>query len=238
MRGALEAAAVRVAPSMSAQNVASIIWGLATLGWQASSDLSAVLQQHVEAFAHERGPTQLSTAHLSQLLQLLARSRDLEIQLKAYIEDGTAIHPCRRERGPSMVWRRWTLLAPRDASTRAVPFDYSVMTCLTRHGGTAHLRLPCLRVCACACVRACVVCLCSCACSRTYMCVWVFTRARVRACACLCVSARVCVRDCASVSSRAWVGVYAWVPTPAYYRRGDGLCWPTDSASGATCITG
>ena len=84
MRDALEAAAVRVAPSMNAQEVANTICGLATLGWQANSDLSAVLQQHVEAFAHERGPVQLSTAHLSQLLQLLARNRDLEIQLKAY----------------------------------------------------------------------------------------------------------------------------------------------------------
>jgi very-short-patch-repair endonuclease len=34
MRGALEAAAVRVAPGMNAQNVANTIWGLATLGWQ------------------------------------------------------------------------------------------------------------------------------------------------------------------------------------------------------------
>ncbi len=34
MRGALDAAAVRVAPSMNAQDVANIIWGLATLGWQ------------------------------------------------------------------------------------------------------------------------------------------------------------------------------------------------------------
>ncbi len=35
MRSALEAAAVRVAPSMNPQNVANTIWGLATLGWQA-----------------------------------------------------------------------------------------------------------------------------------------------------------------------------------------------------------
>ena len=35
MRGALEAAAVRVASSMKPQNVANTIWGLATLGWQA-----------------------------------------------------------------------------------------------------------------------------------------------------------------------------------------------------------
>ena len=35
MRCALEAAAVRVAPSMNAQNVANALWALATLGWQA-----------------------------------------------------------------------------------------------------------------------------------------------------------------------------------------------------------
>jgi hypothetical protein len=39
MRGALEGAAVRVAPSMNAQNVANTIWGLATLGWQAAEGM-------------------------------------------------------------------------------------------------------------------------------------------------------------------------------------------------------
>ena len=81
MRGALEAAAVRVAPSMNAQNVANIIWGLATLGWQATSDLGAVFQQLVDAFAHERGPTQLSTVHLSQLLQAHLASQFLGLGL-------------------------------------------------------------------------------------------------------------------------------------------------------------
>ena len=81
MRGALEAAAVRVAPSMNAQEVANTIWGLATLGWQASSDLSAVLEQLVEAFAHERGLVQLSTEHLSQLLQAHLASQFLGLGL-------------------------------------------------------------------------------------------------------------------------------------------------------------
>jgi very-short-patch-repair endonuclease len=36
MRCALEAAAVRVAPSMNAQAVANALWALATLGWQAT----------------------------------------------------------------------------------------------------------------------------------------------------------------------------------------------------------
>jgi hypothetical protein len=109
-----------------------------------------------------------------------------------------------------MVWRRWTLLAPRDASTlpRAVLFDDSVMTCLTRHGGTAHLRLPCLRVCAFA--RVCVG-LRACLCMLVRVCVFahlhvrVGFHARVRVCVrmLVCVCARACVRVCASVSSRA-----------------------------------
>jgi hypothetical protein len=36
MRGALEAAAGRIAPSMNAQEVANALWALATLGWQAA----------------------------------------------------------------------------------------------------------------------------------------------------------------------------------------------------------
>ena len=81
MRGALEAAAVRVAPSMKPQVVANIIWGLATLGWQASSDLGAVFQQLVDALAHERGPTRLSSVHLSQLLQAHLASQFLGLGL-------------------------------------------------------------------------------------------------------------------------------------------------------------
>ncbi len=69
MRGALEAVAVRVAPSMNAQAVANVIWGLATLGWHARTELPAVFQKLVDALADECGPMQLSTTHLSQLLQ-------------------------------------------------------------------------------------------------------------------------------------------------------------------------
>ncbi len=84
--------------------------------------------------------------------QLLARTRDLEIQLQAYKMAQPVVLVGESEGG------RWCapecLLAPRDGYRRAVPFDYSVMTWFTRHGGTAHLRLPCLRVCASA--RVCV----------------------------------------------------------------------------------
>ena len=81
MRGALEAAAVRVAPSMKPQAVANTIWGLATLGWQASSELGAVLQQLVDAFAHECWLVQLSTAHLSKPLQAHLASQFLGLGL-------------------------------------------------------------------------------------------------------------------------------------------------------------
>ena len=81
MRGALEAAAVLVAPSMKPQNVANTIWGLATLGWQAGSELGAVFQHLVDAFAHEHGPAQLSTAHLSQLFQAHLASQFLGLGL-------------------------------------------------------------------------------------------------------------------------------------------------------------
>ena len=66
---------------MTAQDVANTIWGLATLGWQASSDVAIVFQQFVDAFAHERGPTQLSTMHLSQLLQAHLASQFLGLGL-------------------------------------------------------------------------------------------------------------------------------------------------------------
>ena len=48
MRGALEEAAVWVAPSMNAQDSANIIWGLATLGWQAGFEVAAGFQQLIE----------------------------------------------------------------------------------------------------------------------------------------------------------------------------------------------
>jgi hypothetical protein len=80
MRGALEGAAVRVAPSMKSQEVANTIWGLATLGWEFSSDAAAVFQQLVKAFDHERGLLQLGTAGLSQLLQAHLASQFLGLE--------------------------------------------------------------------------------------------------------------------------------------------------------------
>jgi hypothetical protein len=81
MRGALEGAGVRVAPTMNAQDVANTIWGLATLGWQASSDAAAVFQQLVDALHHERGHGRLGTVHLSQLLQAHLASQFLGLGL-------------------------------------------------------------------------------------------------------------------------------------------------------------
>ena len=83
MRGALEAAAVRVAPSMSEQDVGNIVWGLATLGWQADLEMAAVFQQLVESLlaGGVSGPVQLDTATLSQLLQAHLASQYLGLGL-------------------------------------------------------------------------------------------------------------------------------------------------------------
>ena len=103
MRVALDGAAVRIAPSMKPQEVANIIWGLATLGWQANCELSAVFQRLVDAFAHERRLVQLSAAHLSQLLQahlasqflglglITLPSSMLEVAVKSYREEARKV---------------------------------------------------------------------------------------------------------------------------------------------------
>ena len=57
MHGALEAAAVRVAPSMKAQDVANIIWGLATLGWQAGD---GAMRGALEAAAVRVAPSMIA----------------------------------------------------------------------------------------------------------------------------------------------------------------------------------
>jgi hypothetical protein len=72
---------VRVAPSMNAQNVANTIWGLATLGWQASTDAAAAFQQLVDALNHALGPVPFGTVHLSQLLQAHLASQFLGLGL-------------------------------------------------------------------------------------------------------------------------------------------------------------
>ena len=81
MRGALEAAAVRVAPGMNAQDVANSLWALATLGWQANAEMAGFWEQRVEALFHGDGLSQLSTLVLSQLLQAHLASQYLELGL-------------------------------------------------------------------------------------------------------------------------------------------------------------
>jgi very-short-patch-repair endonuclease len=61
--------------------VANIVWGLATLGWQASSEAAPVFQQLAEALHNERGHVQLSVADLSQLLQAHLASQFLGLGL-------------------------------------------------------------------------------------------------------------------------------------------------------------
>jgi hypothetical protein len=68
---------------MEAQDVANIIWGLATLGWQAGYEMRAVFQQLIEALGKgdERGSVRLSTVDLSQLLQAHLASQYLGLEL-------------------------------------------------------------------------------------------------------------------------------------------------------------
>ncbi len=81
MRCALEGAAVRVAPSMNAQDVANIVWALATLGWQANAEMAAGFQRLVDSMVVESGLLHLSTTHLSQLLQAHLASQFLGLGL-------------------------------------------------------------------------------------------------------------------------------------------------------------
>ena len=81
MRCALEGAAVRVAPSMNAQDVANTVWAMATLGWQANAEMVSAFQQLVNAMVADSGLLQLSAAHLSQLLQAHLASQFLGLGL-------------------------------------------------------------------------------------------------------------------------------------------------------------
>ena len=81
MRCALEGAAVRVAPSMNAQEVANTVWALATLGWQADFEMAAIFQDLVEALVCDSGLLELASSHLSQLLQAHLASQFLGLGL-------------------------------------------------------------------------------------------------------------------------------------------------------------
>ena len=81
MRAALEGAAVRVAPSMNAQDVANALWALATLGWQANAAMAAVCLQRIEGLVQDCGRSQVSTVALSQLLQAHLASQFLGLGL-------------------------------------------------------------------------------------------------------------------------------------------------------------
>ena len=71
--------------------------------WQVGSDLGAVLQGLVDAFAQEHGPSQLSTAQFSQLLQahlasqflglglITLPSSMLEVAVKTYREEARKV---------------------------------------------------------------------------------------------------------------------------------------------------
>ncbi len=103
MRRALEAAAVRVAPSMNAQDVANALWALATLGWPADFELVVVFENLVGTLVRYCGVSQLSALILSQLLQahlasqflglglVTLPSSILEVALKAYREEARKV---------------------------------------------------------------------------------------------------------------------------------------------------
>ena len=82
MRCALEGAAVRVAPSMNAQNVANTLWALATLGWQANTEMVAVLRQLLGTIVRDHvSLVSTSRLELSQLLQAHLASQYLHLGL-------------------------------------------------------------------------------------------------------------------------------------------------------------
>ena len=115
---ALEAAAVRVAPSMNAQDVANTVWALATLGWQAKAELSSCFQMHVEALFCYPCVVQPSAKVLSQLLQAHLASHflrlglltlpfpSLQVALAAYREEAREVTVSRGQREVGESLRR------------------------------------------------------------------------------------------------------------------------------------
>jgi hypothetical protein len=67
---------------MNARDVANTLWALATLGWQANTEMAAVFRQLVESMVHSQ-VLLLSTSpsHLSQLLQAHLASQYLQLGL-------------------------------------------------------------------------------------------------------------------------------------------------------------
>jgi hypothetical protein len=63
---------------MNPQELANTLWALATLGWEACAELASCLQQMVEACD---GGFEVSTSHLSQLLQAHLASQHLRLGL-------------------------------------------------------------------------------------------------------------------------------------------------------------
>jgi very-short-patch-repair endonuclease len=66
---------------MNAQEVANTVWAMATLRWQADTEVAAIFQQLVEALVCDSGRFQLPASHLSQLLQAHLASQFLGLGL-------------------------------------------------------------------------------------------------------------------------------------------------------------
>ena len=117
MRSAMEAAAVRVAPSMNPQDVANTVWALATLEWQANAEVGLCFQKRVEALLCYVSFVQFSAKELSQLLQAHLASQflrldiltlpvsSLQVAVKAYREEA------RGGRGVARSTRGWRVPA-------------------------------------------------------------------------------------------------------------------------------
>jgi hypothetical protein len=76
---ALEGAAVRLAPSMIAQGVANTVWGLVTLGWQASEEWAGSFAASVEALL--AAPERFSKSELMHLWRAHLASELLGLRL-------------------------------------------------------------------------------------------------------------------------------------------------------------
>jgi hypothetical protein len=66
---------------MNVKGVARTLWALATLGWQANATMAAVCEERVKAWDLDGRLLQLSTSHLSQLLQAHLASQFLGLGL-------------------------------------------------------------------------------------------------------------------------------------------------------------
>jgi hypothetical protein len=103
---------------MDAQDLANTVWALVTLGWQAKAETASCFQQHMEALYSNSSLVQVSTSHLSQLVQahlasqflrlglLTLPSSVLQVAVKAYRELAREVTVSRGQREVGESLRR------------------------------------------------------------------------------------------------------------------------------------